>query len=312
MIQKGKFGSYDCYTLTNDCLEATITTLGATVLSLKYKGAEMTRGYLTPEAALEGNGFLFKSVGRYANRIGGASFELDGKKYILPANEGKNQLHGGPDSYDKRVWTAQPIAGTGSHGTPEESVRFSIFSPDGDNGFPGNFTMSVTFSLKGSALHIDFGGKTDAATVYAPTVHPYFNLGCKGSVLDADLTVLSTGHLEVDDGLIPTGKILPCEGSFDFSAKHPITVNFDDCFLCPEELCCTLEMNGYRMDVLTDMPAIQIYSGISMPEPYHANDGIAIEPEFYPDSPNHPDFPSTVLRPGENFSAYVDYRFAEI
>ena len=312
MIKKGKFGSYDCYTLSNDCMEATITTLGATVLSLKYKGAEMTRGYLTPEAALQGDGFLFKSVGRYANRIGGSAFTLDGKRYELPANEGKNQLHGGPDAYDKRVWTANAVAGTSQHGIPEETVTFSIFSPDGDNGFPGNLTMSVAFSLQGSTLHIDFGGKTDAATVYAPTVHPYFNLGCKGSVLDAQLETKSTGHLDVDEGLIPTGKILPCEGTFDFSAKHAITVDFDDCFLCPEEFCCALEMNGYRMEVLTDMPAIQIYTGIGMPAPYAPHDGVAIEPEYYPDSPNHADFPSTVLRPGEKFSKYVEYRFSEI
>ena len=312
MIKKGKFGSYDSYTLTNECLEATIITLGATVISLKFKGQEMTRGYLTAEAALEGNGFLFKSVGRYANRIGGAAFELDGVKYVLPANEGKNQLHGGPNSYDKRVWNAQAVAGTGAHGIPEEKVIFSIFSPDGDDGFPGNLTMTVTFSLCGSALHIDFGGETDKKTVYAPTVHPYFNLGCKGSVLDADMIMKSTGHLEVDAGLIPTGKILPCEGDFDFSAKRPITRNFDDCFICPEELCCTLEMNGYKMDVLTDMPAIQVYTGIGMPKPYAPNDGIAIEPEFFPDSPNHPDFPSTVLNPGDHFNAYVDYRFSEV
>lgn len=312
MITKGKFGAYDSYTLTNGDLEATIITLGATVTSLKYKGAEMTRGYLTPEAALDGTGFLFKSVGRYANRIGGSAFELDGVKYVLPANEGKNQLHGGPDSYDKRVWNAQAVAGTGAHGVPEESVIFSILSPDGDNGFPGNLLMTVTFSLKGSALHIDFGGKTDKKTVFAPTVHPYFNLGCKGSVLDANMLMKASGHLEVDSELIPTGTILPCEGSFDFSVKHPITVDFDDCFLCPDELCCTLEMNGYKMDVLTDLPAVQVYTGIGMPAPYSPHDGVAIEPEFFPDSPNHSDFPSTVLEPGKTFRAYVDYRFAEV
>ena len=199
MIKRGKFGNYDSYTLSNGCMEATIITLGATVISLKYMGQEMTRGYISPAAALKGDGFLFKSVGRYANRIGGSAFTLDGTKYVLPANEGKNQLHGGPFSYDKRIWNANVKAGTGAHGIPDESVEFSIFSPDGDDGFPGNLTMSVTFSLKDSTLHIDFGGETDKKTVYAPTVHPYFNLGCKGSVLDADMVMKSSGHLEVDD-----------------------------------------------------------------------------------------------------------------
>lgn len=302
MIKKDKFGQYDRYTLSNEELEVAFITLGATVTSIRFKGAEMTAGYETPESALKGDGFLFKSVGRYANRIGGAQFDLDGKHYVLAANEGKNQLHGGPDAFDKRVWNAKET---------ENGVEMSIFSPDGDNGFPGNFTMKVEFSLEGSALHIVFGGETDAPTVYAPTVHPYFNLGRAGSVLDAKMLINGAEHLDVDEGLIPTGKILPCEGKFDFSTLHAVKYDFDDCFLCPEEFCCTLEMNGYRMDMFTDMPAIQVYTGMSMPEPYKTNDGIAIEPEFYPDSPNKPEFPSTVLRPGDAFCKYVDYRFSK-
>ena len=300
MVKQDKFGQYDLYVISNNNLEVAITTLGATVLSVKYKGEEMTTGYKTPEEALKGDGFLFKSVGRYANRIGKAGFDLNGKHYALAANEGQNQLHGGPDSYDKRVWTAK-VEG--------EAVKMSIFSPDGDNGFPGNLTMSVEFSLQGDNLHIVFGGETDAPTHYAPTVHPYFNLGCRGSVLDAQLEVDAPSHLDVDGELIPTGKILPCEGKFDFSAMRRIKDDFDDCFICPDEYCCTLRMNGYKMEVWTDMPAIQIYTGMSMPAPYKSNDGIAIEPEYYPDSPNYPEFPSTVLNPGERFNKYCDYKF---
>lgn len=301
MITASKFGGYDLYTMSNSELEVSVTTLGATWISMKFKGEEMIRSYSSPEAALEGEGYLCKTVGRYANRIGGSAFDLDGKHFVLPPNEGKNQLHGGPDSYDKRVWNAEILGDT---------LKMSIFSPDGDCGFPGNFTMSILLYLEGSSLKVEFFGETDAATVYAPTVHPYFNLGCSGSVLDACMKVNASGHLEVDSELIPTGTVLPCDGKFDFSAMRKIKYDFDDAFVCPDDYCCTLEMNGYSMDVLTDMPAIQVYSGSGMPAPFKANDGIAIEPEFYPDSPNHPDFPSTVLRPGDNYRKYVEYRFS--
>ena len=309
MITKGSFGSYGLYVLSNSFLEVAVTGLGATVLSVKYKGEEMTCGYQCPKCALEGKGFLFKSVGRYANRIGNACFDLDGKHYVLAPNEGKNQLHGGPDSYDKRIWNTEIVDGVDERGEKTEALKCSIFSPDGDNGFPGNLTMTVTFSLVRSTLHIVFGGETDAPTHFAPTVHPYFNLGRSGSVMDARLQIKASGHLDVDSELIPTGKILPCDGRFDFSQTRTISTDFDDCFICPEEYCCTLEMNGHSMEVWTDMPAIQIYTGISMPAPYNSHDGVAIEPEFYPGSPNYPEFPSTVLRPGEAFCKYVDYKF---
>ena len=303
MIQKEYFGEYEQYVLRNEELEVAVTTLGAMVTRLKYKGVERAVCYATPEEALIGKGFLCKTVGRYANRIGNASFTLDGVKYDLPANEGANQLHGGPDSYDKRIWNAE-VQG--------DSVLFSIFSPDGDNGFPGNFIMTIRYSLSGGTVRIDFGGATDKATVYAPTVHHYFNLNDSESVLDAKLQVNATGHLEVDSGLIPTGKVLPCEGKFALNELRVLGEDLDDCFLTPEEQLCILEMGDCRLETWSDMPAVQIYTGISLPAPFRKNQGIAIEPEFYPDSPNHPEFPSAVLRPGESFSTYIEYRFSEV
>jgi aldose 1-epimerase len=168
--------------------------------------------------------------------------------------------------------------------------------------------MSVTYSLKGSALRVDFGGETDQTTVFAPTVHPYFTLGGE-SVLQAKMQVNASGHLEVDSELIPSGVILPCEGKFDFAELREIRENLDDCFVISSEHACTVEYEGSRMEVWTDFPAIQVYTGAKLPAPYHANQGIAIEPEFYPDSPNHPNFPWTVLNPGDSFAKYVEYRF---
>ena len=208
MITKDLFGSYDRYNLSNGELEVSIITLGATVTSLKYKGQDRAVCYDDPDAALAGHGFLCKAVGRYANRIGGAAFTLNGKRYELPPNENGNQLHGGPNSVDKRIWDVEILEG--------EAIRFSITMPDGDNGYPGNLTMYVTYSLKGSALRVDFGGETDQTTVFAPTVHPYFTLGGE-SVLQAKMQVNASGHLEVDSELIPSGVVLPCEGKFDFA-----------------------------------------------------------------------------------------------
>ena len=303
MISKEKFGDYELYRLSNGVLEAAITNIGATWISLKFNGEEMIRSYKTPEAAARGEAFLCKAIGRYANRIGGSTFELDGKRFHVAPNEGENQLHGGPDAFDKRVWNAA-IEG--------ESVKMSIFSPDGDNGFPGNLTMSVTFRLDGASFIAEFSGETDAPTVFSPTVHPYFNLGGRGNVLNASLVINASGHLETRAGLIPTGKILPCEGKYDFSKKRKIEFDFDDAFVCPEEHCCALEMNGYRMDVYSNMPAIQLYTAPGMPEPYEGHDAVAIEPEFCPDSPNRPEFPSTVLRPDDKFGRYAEFTFSKI
>lgn len=303
MIRKEYFGEYEQYVLSNDELEVAVTTLGAMVTRLKYKAVERAVCYTTPEQALNGKGFLCKTVGRYANRIGNASFSLDGVKYDLPANEGANQLHGGPNSYDKRIWNAE-VQG--------ESVLFSIFSPDGDNGFPGNFIMTIRYSIQGGTVRIEFGGATDKPTVYAPTVHHYFNLNDAESILDAKLQVNASGHLEVDSSLIPTGKVLPCEGKFALNELRVLGEDLDDCFLTPEEQLCILEMGNCRLETWSDMPAVQIYTGTSLPAPFRKNQGIAIEPEFYPDSPNHPEFPSVVLRPGESFSKYIEYRFSEV
>ena len=294
MVTKDLFGPYDRYTILSGDLEVSVITLGATVTGLKYRGAERAVCYQNAEDAIAGHGFLCKGVGRYAT--------LEGRRYELPPNEHLNQLHGGPNSVDKRVWDAEILS--------DSAVRFSIVSPDGDNGYPGTLKMTFTYSVVGSALRVDFGGETDRTTVYAPTVHPYFNLGGEESVLQARLWVNASGHLEVNDELIPSGKVLPCDGKFDFSEMREVREDLDDCFVISGEHACTLQMSGGTMEVFTDFPAIQIYTGAKLHAPYKPNQGIAIEPEFYPDSPNHPNFPSTVLHPGEKFAKYVEYRFS--
>lgn len=276
------------HSLKSEQLELTVMEFGATVHSLKFKGRETVLRCESEEEYAKSGAFYSATIGRYGNRIGGAAFTLDGKEYKLTANEGENQLHGGPDSYDKRYWSVEYA--------DNEKIRMSIFSPDGDNGFPGNLKMTVTYSLTKNALRVLFEGETDAPTVFAPTLHPYFVYGETPSIC-----INANYHLDVDGALIPTGALLPCSGKFDFSAMRELDTSFDDAFVLNGEHALTYKTDAYTMELWTNFPAVQIYSG-------HPN-GVAIEPEEFPDAPNHPAFPNTVLRAGEKFSKWAEYRF---
>lgn len=302
MVTKKAFGAYDLYTITTDELEVSVTDLGATAVSLRWRGIETLIAYDSPEGYLAGDAYVGAIVGRYANRIAGAAFTLDGREYRLPANEGKNQLHGGPVSYDKRRWTAEIL---------EDAVRFTLFSPDGDNGFPGGLTAAVTYSVKGGTLRLDFEGESDADTVYAPTSHMYFHFGEEENALDAQLQIQADSYLAVGEGLIPTEPV-PAEGSFDFRSLRRVGGDYDHCFVLSSRHACTMRQSGVQMEVHTDFPALQVYTGKFLPAPFAVNEGLAIEPEFYPDSPNRPDFPSTVLKAGERFHRWAEYRFSAV
>ncbi len=304
MIRESKFGNYERYQLENERLQLSVTNLGATVIGLRYCGRETVLGYDSPELYLEKDAYLGATVGRYANRIGGASFSLGGKIYELAPNEGANQLHGGPQSYNMRPWRAEPLG--------DEALRFTLESPDGDNGFPGNLSAAITYSLDGDCLRMDFEGVCDQDTVYAPTNHMYFDLSGRGQALEARLQVNSDELLEVRNDLIPTGRRLPTEGSFDFRQLRRVGEDYDHCFVLKGAEACTLEDGGLRLELLTDFPAVQIYTGRFLPAPHWANAGLAIEPEFFPDSPNHPEFPSTLLRAGDHFHRWAEYRFSKI
>ena len=168
MVSKQEFSANEKYVICSGNLRVEIADLGATVTGIAFRGRPVLLGYETPEEYLTGSAYLGALVGRYANRIAGAAFHLNGKRYALLKNEGENQLHGGPNAFDKRRWQAEILE--------ENSVRFTLFSPDGDNGFPGNLTASVTYTVSGGTLRLDFEGDSDADTVFAPTSHMYFNL----------------------------------------------------------------------------------------------------------------------------------------
>jgi len=303
MMKICKFDGYDSYIMSCGDISAEIMNLGATVTSLRYKGRETVISYPSAEEYLSGSAYICAAIGRYGNRIGASKFSLDGLEYRLAPNENGNQLHGGPMSWDKRVWDAEIFG--------ENSLRMSIFSPDGDNGFPGAMTASFTYTLTESSLRIDFGGISDRDTVYAPTSHLYFNLDGSDNILESELMINASGVLEVDSGLIPTGKILPAEGCFDFSSSRKIANDYDHAFILSSTHACTLSAGGIKMELHTDMPALQIYTSQGLGEPFGNYRSVAIEPEFYPDSPNHSHFPSTLLKKGEQFHRWAEYRFFE-
>lgn len=275
------------YILDNGKIKLTVFDLGATMSSLIFNGKETLLRRETEEECITGDGYLGAMVGRYGNRIANSGFTLDGKTYKLPANEGANQLHGGPMSYDKRRWTVEKATDT--------ELRLSILSPDGDNGFPGNLKMTATYKLIDNAVRVEFEGETDAPTVFSPTVHPYFATEKCELQIDAD------SYLELGEGLIPTGRILPCDERYDFSTMRPLDKTYDNAFVKKGDYALTLKTENFTMEFWTDMPAAQMFS--------QRPGGVAIEPEFYPDSPNHDNFPSTVLRPGEKYFHWAEYRF---
>ncbi|BET50388.1 galactose mutarotase [Kitasatospora aureofaciens] len=250
-------------------------------------------------------------VGRYANRIAGGRFPLDGRTYALAPNEGPNTLHGGARGFDKRVWDVAEVEG---------GVRLSRVSPHGEEGFPGRLEMSVTYTLDGSgALRIVYEAVTDAPTVLNPTNHSYFNLGGSGHAGGHELRLAASRITPVDAGLIPTGGLDDVTDTrFDFRRARKVGSGYDHNFVLDKGVTDTAEevaelydpASGRVLTVATTEPGLQLYTADHLGEPFAPGDGIALETQHFPDSPNRPDFPSTVLRPGEVFRSETVYGFS--
>ncbi|MFD5440155.1 aldose epimerase family protein [Streptomyces tendae] len=250
-------------------------------------------------------------VGRYANRIAGGRFPLDGRTYALAPNEGPNTLHGGARGFDKRVWDVAAV---------EEGVRLSRVSPNGEEGFPGRLEMSVTYTLDGSgALRIVYEAVTDAPTVLNPTNHSYFNLSGSGHAGGHELRLAASRITPVDAGLIPTGGLDDVTDTrFDFRRARKVGSGYDHNFVLDKGVTGTAEevaelydpASGRVLTVATTEPGLQLYTADHLGEPFAPGDGIALETQHFPDSPNRPGFPSTVLRPGEVFRSETVYGFS--
>ena len=343
-VRKELFGrlpdgtAVDIYTLTNKAgLEARIMTYGAILVSLKTPDragalADVNLGFDSLEGYLGTHPYFGAIIGRYGNRIAKARFTLDGAEYRLAVNNNENTLHGGLKGFDKVVWTAEPVRGEKSAG-----LKLTYLSKDGEEGYPGNLAVTVVYTLTDAdELEIRYEATTDKPTVLNLTNHAYWNLKGEGhgDILGHVLRLEADRITAVDSpvNLIPTGEIAPVAGTpFDFTAPHAIGERialveggYDHNFVLRSgggtlALAARVEepVSGRVMEVWTDQPAIQLYTGNFLDgsvvgkggKAYMKHSAFCLETQHFPDSPNHPNFPSTVLRPGETFRSVSVYKF---
>ena len=332
------FGNATMYTFENkNGMVMEVTDFGATLYSLivpdkDENPIDVVLGYDSTEEYMGPSGTGFgATIGRNGNRIGKAEFTLNGKTYQLDKNNNGNNLHSGLDYYHYRMWTAKE--------TTENSITLSLHSPDGDQGFPGNFDVDVTYTLTDdNELKIDYNGAADADTVINMTNHSYFNLNghASGNILEHELWVDADAFTATDDKLIPTGEIRSVEGSpMDFRVKklvgRDIDADYDAlnyaggydhnwCLNNNGEFKKVIEissdLSGITMEVYTDLPGVQIYAGnFLVSEPgksgatYKKRQGICFETQHYPDAINHDNFPSPVVKKGEAYKTTTVYKF---
>lgn len=326
----------DMYVLKDGDVEAHIITYGATVVSLttrdrNHHGSDIVLGFDNIDGYLAKNNPYFGAiVGRYANRIAHAQFVLDGKTYHVPQNDGQNALHGGTRGFDKVVWTGKPLA---------NGVEFTYVSKDGDQGYPGTLTAMVRYTLSKSVLRIEYEATTDKDTVVNLTNHAYYNLSGASDILKHELKLNASRYTPVDATLIPTGELASVEGTpFDFRKPTAIgqRINADNEQLRRGKgydhnwvldsgggkLAEAAELfdptSGRVLQVWTDQPGIQFYSGNFLDgtvkgkggKVYGHRSGLCLETQHFPDSPNHPKFPTTELKPGQKYRTLTEWRFS--
>lgn len=341
-VQRRVFGrmpdgtAVEALTLRDGALQCEIITYGGAVRTLTVSGREgpvdVVLGYDSLEEYRTRTGYMGALVGRYANRIGGAAFDLSGRHYSLAANDGPNHLHGGTAGFDKQVWTVEELKGN--------SLLLSLFSPDGQEGYPGDLWVRVRYTLLADALCLDWEARAGGTTLCNPASHIYFNLSGHGSgpVERQLIRIDADRYTPVAEGLIPTGELAAVEGTpMDLRRLHPIGAGQDADFaqlrlaggydhnwvlgswdgtlhtaaevLSPEA--------GVTMEVLTTLPGLQFYGGNALEERFAGKDGavygrrcgFCLESQFFPDSPNHPHFPSAALPAGETYRSRTVYRF---
>ncbi len=327
----------EIYALRNGKIEAAITTYGGIVVSLQVpdrKGNmdDVVLGYDSLSQYVSNNPYFGAIVGRYANRIAHGSFLLEGKTYSVPKNNGDNSLHGGTRGFDKVVWNAKPI---------KDGIELSYVSRDGEQGYPGTLTATVRYTLNDDGLRIEYSATTNKPTVVNLTNHSYFNLAGqgKGTILQQQLKIHASRFTPVDSTLIPTGELMSVEGTaFDFRALTPIGQRiaadedqlhkgrgYDHNWVLDKsqgQLSEAAELydpgTGRVLQVLTTEPGLQFYSGNFLDgtivgkqgRTYEHRSGLCLETQHFPDSPNHPNFPSTELKPGKRYRSVTAFKFS--
>jgi aldose 1-epimerase len=335
-------GDITLFTITNKVgASVKLSSLGACIAEVNVpdksgKMADVVIGYANPADYLADGPCAGKVPGRYANRIAKGHFSIDGKEYTLAINNGPNALHGGPTGFQNRIWQAEATA---------DAVIFTYKSADGEEGYPGNVTVKATYTWSDDCeLTLAFHAVCDSKTVINLTNHSYFNLAGHdtGSALDHELWLACSSYLPTDDTLIPTGEIAPVAGTpMDFTKAHAVgrdikadfpTLNYgkgyDNCWVVdnykPGEIKTVARLtdnkSGRVLEVATDQPAAQVYTGNYLNgspksksgHDYKDYDAIAIECQDMPDAPNHANFPSTLLNPGEEYNRTIIFKFKNI
>ncbi len=344
-VTKADFGktpsgeAVEIYTLKSSAVEVRIMTYGARIVSIKTADktgqmGDVVLGYDSIDGYVADKKTYFGAiVGRYGNRIAAGKFTIDGKTYQAPLNNnGINMLHGGTIGFDQLVWTPKQLP---------NGVEMTLISKDGDQGFPGTLTAHVRYTLIGNALHIDYSATTDKPTVLNLTNHSYFNLGGEGSgtVLDEMIMINADRYTPVDAGLIPTGELAPVAGTpFDFRKATVIGSRIQD---DNEQLKLaggydhnwvlngpngvmklaakvTDPKSGRELTVTTTEPGVQFYTGNFLDgsnkgpsgQSYVKNGALCLETQHFPDSPNHPSFPTTLLKPGATMHSTTIFTFS--
>ena len=326
----------DQITLRDGAVTCRILTYGGAVRSLIVPDragnpVDVALGFDRLEDYMAQDKYMGALVGRYANRIGGARFTLNGIQYPLYANDGSNSLHGGKVGFDKKVWAVEALT--------DSSVTLSLVSPDGEEGYPGALSVQVTYTLSDGALSIQYRAVCDRDTVFNPTNHTYFNLSGhdSGSVEGQYIQLSASRYTPAAPGSIPTGELAPVDGTpMDLRLPQPIGARIDEPFR-QLELAGGYDHNwvlthgqhrgrcawawspdtGIFMDVITDLPGVQFYTGNFIQgcpagkggAAYGNRHGFCLETQFFPDTPNKPAFPSCVLRAGEQFTSKTSYGF---
>jgi len=347
-VKKDLFGKLpdgtpiDIYTLSEGPIEVRVTNYGGYLVSLKVpdrngKSADIVLGFDDLDGYVnnnthKGTAYLGPIVGRYANRIARGSFTLEGRQYSLAINNGPNALHGGPHGFHQVVWKGRLLP---------EGVELTYLSKDGEEGYPGNLNVVVGYTLSQGALTIDYSATTDKDTILNLTNHTYFNLkgAGQGDILDHDLILHASRFTWADSNLTPTGELKSVEGTpLDFRKSTRIgeridsdyeqlrvAGGYDQNFVLDaggRELAEAAEVyepsSGRVMRVLTDQPGVQFYTGNFFDGTIKGKSGIAyqrryglcLETQHFPDSPNHPEFPTTELKPGERFHRVTVFAFS--
>ncbi len=346
-IEKTTFGTLpdgrvvSLFTLRNRAgMEAKITNYGGYIVALTAPDkagtfADVTLG-LSTLADYQPGTSLGPIIGRFGNRIAGGKFTLDGATYTLATNNNGNHIHGGRVGFSKKLWMATPVDGT------EPAVVLRYTSPDGEEGYPGTLAVEVTYTLQNdNALRIDYRATTDKPTVVNLTNHAYFNLsGLKRDVLDNVLTIQADRFLPTDKTQIPTGELRPVAGTpFDFTRPTVIGTHindttdtqirygggYDHCWIFADpsnklKMGATVyePTSGRVLTMYTTEPAVQVYTANNLNGSLHGPTGVAytrrfglcLETEHFPDSPNHPNFPTTTLQPGQTYRSTTVYKFS--